>query len=104
MALALEFGEKSLAAEKLDQRLLALGDDNARVQRRTVAGIGDRELEAAGTAQVVEVSRWAGACARVDRGRGGRRVGAARGVQRIFARGPPQSIGAFVSHDPGVGL
>jgi len=58
MALALELGEKSLAAEKLDQRLLALGDDDARVQRRAVAGIGDREGEPAGLSRSWKSRTW----------------------------------------------
>jgi len=87
MALALELGEKSLAAEKLDQRLLALGDDDARVQRRAVAGIGDREGEPAGTLQVVEIAHLVGAGTDVDRCRLAARVVPARGVQRIFAAG-----------------
>ena len=104
MALTLEFGEKSLATEKLDQRLLALGDDDARVQRRAVAGIGDREGEAAGALQVVEIAHLVAACADVDRCRVAARVVPARGVQRIFARRELQAIGAFVSHYPGVRL
>src|ERR1700693_1941251 len=104
MALALELGEKSLPAEKLDQRLLALGDDDARVQRRAVAGISDREGEAAGTLQVVEVAHLVGACTDVDRCRVAARVVPTRRVQRIVARRQPQAIGALVSHYPGVRL
>ncbi len=100
----IEFGEKSLAAEKLHHRHLSAGNAHARIQRRAAMRVGDGEADGTRVTQSLKIKMLVGTGSNLHTHGLALRVIARRGIQLELPDGQCGLILAALTEYPSVWL